>query len=95
MFRFPKLRLQLTRLLRPGRETDVEIFGAPLRISTRHEIGLWRAATIAEENMIFRDEAASLSDLAFLLRPATSSLMWAQMSGSTAPPFRLDQTDAK
>ena len=69
MFRFPKLRLRLTRLLMPEREVDVQIFGAPLRINTRDEIGLWRAARIAEENVIFRDEAASLLNLALLLRP--------------------------
>lgn len=69
MFRFPKLRVQLTRLLLPAREIDVEIFGAPLHISTRDEIGVWRAAKIAEENVIFRDEAASLLNLALLLRP--------------------------
>ncbi len=69
MFRFPKLRVRLTRLFLPERELDVQIFGAPLRISTRDEIGLWRAARIADENVIFRDEAASLLNLALLLRP--------------------------
>jgi FkbM family methyltransferase len=69
MFRFPKLRTRLTRLFLPEREVDVQIFGAPLRINTRDEIGLWRAARIAEENVIFRDEAASLLNLALLLRP--------------------------
>ena len=69
MFRFPKLRLRLTRLFMPEREIDVQIFGAPLHINTRDEIGLWRAARLAEENVIFRDEAASLLNLALLLRP--------------------------
>ncbi len=69
MFRYPKLRVQLTRLLVPEREIDVEIFGAPLHLHTRAEIGLCRAARIAEENVIFRDEAASLINLALLLQP--------------------------
>lgn len=69
MFRFPKLRVQLTRVFMPDRAADVEIFGAPLHINTREEIGLWRAAKIADENVIFRDEAASLLNLALLLRP--------------------------
>lgn len=69
MFRYPKLRVQLTRTLLPDREVDIEIFGAPLHISTRGEIGLWRAAKLAEENVIFRDEAASLLNLALLLQP--------------------------
>ncbi|MGI9087942.1 MAG: FkbM family methyltransferase [Chthoniobacterales bacterium] len=69
MFRFPKLRLRLTRLLVPAREMDVQIFGAPLRIDSREEIGLWRASKIADENVIFRDEAASLLNLALLLQP--------------------------
>lgn len=69
MFRFPKLRTRLTRLFIPAREMDVQIFGAPLRIDAREEIGLWRAARMAEANVIFRDEAASLLNLALLLRP--------------------------
>ena len=69
MFRYPRLRIQLTRLLVPARELDVQIFGAPLHINTRDEIGLWRASKMADDNVIFRDEAASLLNLALLLRP--------------------------
>lgn len=69
MFRYPRLRIWLTRLLVPAREMDVQIFGAPLHISTRDEIGLWRASKMADDNVIFRDEAASLLNLALLLRP--------------------------
>lgn len=69
MFRYPRLRIQLTRLFVPAREADVQIFGAPLHIDTREEIGLSRAARIADDNIIFRDEAASLLNLALLLRP--------------------------
>jgi FkbM family methyltransferase len=69
MFRYPRLRMTLTRLFVPAREVDVQIFGAPLHISTREEIGLWRAAKMADDNIIFRDEAATLLNLALLLRP--------------------------
>jgi FkbM family methyltransferase len=69
MFRYPKLRILLTRLLVPSREVDIQIFGAPLHINTRDEIGLWRAARSAEGNIIFRDEAASLLNLALVLQP--------------------------
>jgi hypothetical protein len=69
MFRYPRLRVQLTRMLMPDREVDVQLFGARLHINTRDEIGLWRAARIADENVIFRDEAASLLNLALVLRP--------------------------
>lgn len=69
MFRYPRLRIQLTRLFVPAREADVQIFGAPLHIDTREEIGLSRAAKMADDNIIFRDEAASLLNLALLLRP--------------------------
>ena len=69
MFRYPRLRTRLTKLVMPEREVDVQIFGAPLHINTREEIGLWRAAQIADRNIIFRDEAASLLNLAFLLQP--------------------------
>jgi FkbM family methyltransferase len=56
-------------MLMPDREVDVQLFGAPLHINTRDEIGLWRAAKIADGNVIFRDEAASLLNLALVLRP--------------------------
>lgn len=69
MFRYPKFRILLTRLLVPSREVDIQIFGAPLHINTRDEIGLWRAARSAEGNVIFRDEAASLLNLALVLQP--------------------------
>lgn len=68
-FRFPRFRIWLTRLLVPEREMDIQIFGSPLHINTRHEIGLSRAAAMADENVIFRDETASLLNLALLLRP--------------------------
>jgi FkbM family methyltransferase len=69
MFRYPKLRTLLTRLLVPSREVDIQIFGAPLHINTRDEIGLWRAARSAEGNIILRHEAASLLNLALVLQP--------------------------
>jgi FkbM family methyltransferase len=68
-FKYPWLRLALTRALVPSREIDINIFGASLRINTRDEIGLWRASKMADENIIFRDEAASLLNLALLLQP--------------------------
>jgi FkbM family methyltransferase len=68
-FKYPRFRIVLTRLLVPSRETRVQIFGADLCINTREEIGLWRASRMAEENVIFRDEAASLVNLALLLQP--------------------------
>lgn len=69
MFRYPKLRIFLTRLLVPSRDVDIQIFGAPLHINTRSEIGLWRAARSAQGNIIFREEAATLLNLALVLKP--------------------------
>lgn len=68
-FKYPRLRIALTHLLIPSRDTDIELFGARLRINTREEIGLWRAANMAEGNIVFRDEVASLVNIALLLRP--------------------------
>lgn len=68
-FKYPGLRLMLSRLLIRSREIDIRLFGAPLRINTREEIGLWRAAKMAEDNVVFRDEVASLVNLALLLQP--------------------------
>lgn len=69
MFRYPKLRIFLTRLFVPSREADIQIFGAALHINTREEIGLWRAARSAENNIILRHEAATLLNLAMVLQP--------------------------
>jgi FkbM family methyltransferase len=68
-FKYPWLRVGLTRLIVPSRDIDVEIFGTRLRINTREEIGLWRAGKMADENVVFRDEVASLLNLALLLQP--------------------------
>jgi FkbM family methyltransferase len=69
-FKYPGLRRVLSRVLVPSREIDIQLFGAALRINTRDEIGLWRAAKRAEDNVVFRDEVASLLNLALLLRPS-------------------------
>ena len=68
-FKYPRFRLTLTRLLIPSRNIDIQLFGAPLHINTRDEIGLSRAARMADENAVFRDEVASLLNLALLLQP--------------------------
>jgi FkbM family methyltransferase len=68
-FKYPRIRSLLTRLLIPARNIDIQLFGAMLRIDTRAEIGLWRAAAMAHDNVVFRDEVASLLNLALLLRP--------------------------
>ena len=52
-----------------GRDFDVEMFGATLRINSREEIGLARAARQSTSNIIFRDEVATLLNLALLLQP--------------------------
>jgi FkbM family methyltransferase len=68
-FKYPRLRSFATRLLIPRRRIDIQLFGATLCIDTREEIGLWRAARMADDNVVFRDEIASLLNLALLLRP--------------------------
>ncbi|MFN2540608.1 MAG: FkbM family methyltransferase [Chthoniobacterales bacterium] len=68
-FKYPRFRVSLTRLLIPSRDIDIELFGAPLRINTRTEIGLWRARRMVDDNVVFRDEVASLLNLALLLQP--------------------------
>jgi FkbM family methyltransferase len=68
-FKYPRFRALLTRLLIPARKIDIQLFGAKLCIDTREEIGLWRAARMADENVVFRDEVASLLNLALLLQP--------------------------
>jgi len=67
--RFPAVRVWLTRLFVPSRDSDIQLFGATLRINSREEIGLARAGRQADDNIIFRDEVATLLNLALLLQP--------------------------
>jgi FkbM family methyltransferase len=67
--RFPVVRVWLTRLFVPSRDLDIQMFGATLRINSREEIGLARAARKSTSNIIFRDEVATLLNLALLLQP--------------------------
>jgi FkbM family methyltransferase len=67
--RFPFVRVWLTRLFVPARDMDIQLFGAPLRINSREEIGLARAGRQSHHNVIFRDEVASLLNLSLLLQP--------------------------
>jgi FkbM family methyltransferase len=67
--RFPIVRVWLTRLFVPARDMDLQLFGAPLRINSREEIGLARAGRQSTHNVIFRDEVASLLNLSLLLQP--------------------------
>src|SRR3954453_3924518 len=67
--RFPAVRVWLTRLFIPSRDSDIQMFGATLRINSREEIGLVRAARQSTSNIIFRDEVATLLNLALLLQP--------------------------
>jgi FkbM family methyltransferase len=67
--RFPAVRVWLTKLFVPSRDVDLQLFGAPLRINSREEIGLVRAGRQANTNIIFRDEVATLLNLALLLQP--------------------------
>lgn len=68
-FKYPRFRVALTRRFVPSRNIDIQLFGARLHINTREEIGLWRGAQMADDNVIFRDEVATLLNLALLLRP--------------------------
>jgi FkbM family methyltransferase len=67
--RFPAVRRWLTRLFVPSRDMDLQLFGAPLRINSREEIGLARAWRQSDRNIIFRDEVATLLNLSLLLQP--------------------------
>ena len=67
--RFPAVRVWLTRLFVPSRDVDLQLFGAPLRINSREEIGLARAGRQSNSNIIFRDEVATLLNLSLLLQP--------------------------
>jgi FkbM family methyltransferase len=67
--RFPAARTALTRMLVRDEDVDVQLFGSRLRVNKRSEIGLWRAAVLAERNIVFRDEIASIINLALLLQP--------------------------
>ena len=67
--RFPAVRVWLTKLFIRSRDSDIYMFGATLRINSREEIGLARAARQSTDNIIFRDEVATLLNLSLLLQP--------------------------
>lgn len=65
----PRFRLFITNLLFRDKDIDVQLFGSNLRINQIKEIGYRRAARIANSNIVFRDEAPVLINLALLLAP--------------------------
>lgn len=63
----PRLRAFITRLLVPDRDIDITLAGVPIRINRRREIGYYRAYRASQGNIVFRDELASLMNLALIL----------------------------
>jgi FkbM family methyltransferase len=70
----PRLRLALTRLLVRDRDLDVSICGGTLRINSIKEFGYLNAAKNAPSNIVFRDELATVLNLALLLEPGDTFL---------------------
>ncbi len=65
--RNPRLRLWLTRLFLQEEEVEIEIAGSKLCVNTISEIGYVRAAKNSRSNIVFRDEIASIINLALIL----------------------------
>lgn len=63
-----KLRLFLTSLLVPNRDVTVDLFGSPLFINTRDEIGCMRAYDFVQMCALLRDETGPIINLAMILR---------------------------
>jgi FkbM family methyltransferase len=69
LFRHPRFRLLITRLLLRDKDVDIELFGSKLKINQVKELGYKRAAQTANSNNVFRDEAPVLINLALMLLP--------------------------
>lgn len=69
ILRNPRLRRFLTSLVVPDEDVNIELFGTYLCINTRKEIGYLRAYKNQKSNVVFRDESASLLNLALILEP--------------------------
>jgi len=65
----PRLRKFFTNLLVSDQDIDIELFGAPLRINKRKEIGYLNAYKQAKSSMVFRDESGALINLSLILEP--------------------------
>ena len=70
VLRNPRFRLLVTKLFVKAKEIDIEIFGSRLRIDTIKEIGYANAAKSCQSNIVARDEAASLLNLALIMEAA-------------------------
>jgi FkbM family methyltransferase len=65
----PRLRRWITGWLLPDEDVTVSLFGAELCINKQKEPGCWNASQLGEGAVIFRDEAATLLNLAMVLQP--------------------------
>ena len=64
----PKLRLFITSLLVPNNNVTIDLFGAPLYINTRDEIGCKRAYDFTQMCALLRDETGPIINLSMILR---------------------------
>lgn len=64
----PRLRLFLTNFLVPDNNETIDLFGSPLYINTRDEIGCKRAYDFSQMCALLRDETGPIINLAMLLR---------------------------
>ncbi|AUD01423.1 FkbM family methyltransferase [Spirosoma pollinicola] len=65
----PKFRLWLTKLLIRDKNAYIEIAGSKIYANTITEIGYVRAAKNANSNIVFRDEIASIINIALIISP--------------------------
>jgi FkbM family methyltransferase len=72
IFRHPRLRRALTRLLVRPREHEVDLLGARLRVHSIDEIGYARAARAQQAAVVLRDEVPSLFAICALIGPGTT-----------------------
>lgn len=69
LLRKPQLREFLTNLIIPDQDIDISLFGITLRVNKRKEIGYFNAYKCSQGSIVFRDESASLLNLALILEP--------------------------
>src|SRR4051812_24732876 len=67
VFRNPKFRYHLQRLIYPNKELFVRLGAAEVFINSQRELGYYRASRIQEASIVFRDEVPQIIPIISLL----------------------------
>lgn len=72
VFRNPRLRRVVQRLIYPDRDVDADLFGGTVRINSQKELGYWRTFRAVSQTEVLRQEVPCLMLVVSLLRDGTT-----------------------